>query len=104
MSGNGGKRAGAGREKGSKNENVPNIKALASKYALQCVESLAKIVTRSKNEGNRIAAASELLNRAYGKPSQAIAGDPEQPVEMIISWKPTQPPATWPDDDKNKST
>lgn len=75
------------RPTGSKNKQPPNIRALAAIYTPLCLKTLANIVTRSKNEGNKISAATELMNRAHGKAPQAIIGDPDAPLSLKITWE-----------------
>ena len=56
-----------GRAAGTLNKDATNVRSLASVYTADCLKTLVNIVQRSKNEGNRIAAARELLDRAtYG--------------------------------------
>lgn len=40
---------------------------------------------------HRVAAATALLDRGYGKPKQEISGDAERPVAIAFSWAPAQP-------------
>jgi len=61
-----------GRAAGVPNSSTPDIKALARKYGDTCITELVNIAKLSKNEGNRLAAIDQLLNRAYGKPSQQV--------------------------------
>lgn len=79
-----GKKTGGG-PKGP-NRAAAGIRELAALHTKTCVEALVRIVQRSKNEGNKIAAAEQLLNRAYGKPSQQIVGDPEAPIKFEVTW------------------
>jgi hypothetical protein len=72
------KRAG-GRPKGSKTKKpqrmAPGFGAvaeLARAYSLPAVEKLAHIMQNSKKETLQIAAACALLDRAWGKPPQAM--------------------------------
>lgn len=85
----GGARANAGRKAGGTNTNSPDIKELCRKYAGECVESLINIARKSKHEGNRVAAINQILDRGFGKPSQSVVGNPEQPIELVVSWKRT---------------
>lgn len=76
-----------GRAKGTPNRYGPDIRYLAGKYANLCVEQLVRIATKSKIEVNRLGAISQLLDRAYGKPAQALTGDPDLPVHLKITWE-----------------
>jgi len=53
------------------------IRELARQHSTEAVETLAKIMKASRSDRARILAANSLLDRAWGKPTQAIAGDPE---------------------------
>ena len=86
----GGKRPGAGRPAGSKTINAtqPDIKELCKKYSGECVESLINIVRKSKFEGNKIAAISQILDRGFGKPTSTMGIDPNTPKgKFTISWE-----------------
>lgn len=83
----GGARPGAGRKAGGSNSVAPDIKVLARRYSGEAMETLYNVMKKSKNESNRTAAAREILDRGFGKPSQAVVGDPDLPVDIRISWK-----------------
>lgn len=86
----GGARPGAGRKAGGTNSVPPDIKQLARRYAGESIQTVYNVMKKSKLEGNRIAAAQILMDRGFGKPSQALTGDPDMPVELRISWLPPQ--------------
>jgi hypothetical protein len=70
-----------GRVKGTPNKNTADIRALAQNYAPEAIAMLATILTTSENDSARISAAKELLDRGYGKSTQAVEmsgkdGDP----------------------------
>src|SRR5262245_19920307 len=69
------KPAGSGRSKGQRNKVTADIKALAQVHGETAIETLARLLKRSKFEATRIAAAKELLDRGYGKASQPIDGN-----------------------------
>ena len=80
-----------GRTKGTPNKATVEIKEIARQYGPQAVEELAKLaglspdgVGKAESEQARMGALNSLLDRGYGKPSQAIIGDAENPVEAII--------------------
>jgi len=79
---------GVGRPIGALSKRT-DIKSLAAIYTTDALLCLINIVKKSKNEGNRILAAKELLDRAHGKPAQAVTGDPENPIPhtLRISWE-----------------
>ncbi len=84
----GGKRPGAGRRKGARSEYKLVASELAKQYAQAALEALNEIMTGGESESARVAAANAILDRAYGKPAQAVAfqGDEKKPVKMEISW------------------
>jgi hypothetical protein len=74
----GGARPGAGRKKGSPNKSTAEIKAIAQPYSEQAVKTLAQIMQTGESEGARVSAANAILDRAWGKPSQAVLhSDPD---------------------------
>lgn len=72
----GGKREGAGRPAGAVNkatvERRATIAEMAQEYAEEAISTLAQIATMGESESARVAAANAILDRAYGKPSQAM--------------------------------
>ena len=77
MAGTGGKRVGAGRKKGSVNKATANVKALAQKHAPEAIKKLNELKTgKDVPAATQRAAANDILDRAYGKPTQAIT-DPD---------------------------
>ena len=68
----GGQRPGAGRPRGVPNRLTRDIKALASRYGPDALETLVRIMNEGESEQARIAAAKELLDRGYGRPAQAL--------------------------------
>lgn len=85
----GGKRLGSGRKAGVPNKATAEIKALAQMHGPEAVERLAHLMVNAESEQAQVAACRELLDRAYGKPSQAIVGaDDEPPVKNVleVSW------------------
>lgn len=85
----GGKREGAGRKEGVPNKATAEVKALAAKYGPDAIKQLAKLAgilrgeTAAESEAARVAALKEILDRAYGKPTQPIAGDDDNPLRVI---------------------
>ena len=47
------------------------------------LDVIEKIMVSGENERNRLAAAQAIIERAYGKPTQTLAGDPEQPLQIM---------------------
>jgi hypothetical protein len=48
--------------------------------------AIAALVAALKNPRERVPAATELLNRAWGKPKQPIAGDKGLPLVVDFQW------------------
>jgi hypothetical protein len=64
-----------GRGKGAPNKITAPIRALAASYGAEALAELARLAFHAENEGTRIAAIKELLDRGYGKSPQAVSGD-----------------------------
>jgi len=56
------------------------IRELARQHSTEAVETLAKIMKAGRSDRARILATNSLLDRAWGKPTQPIGGDPEEPL------------------------
>lgn len=72
--------AGKGRPKGSLNKVTADVKALAGKHGPVAIRELARLAQKAESEAARVAAIKELLDRAYGKPTQPLAGDKDNPL------------------------
>ena len=44
---------------------------------------IENIMNNGENERNKLAAATAIIDRAYGKPTQPIAGDPGRPLQVV---------------------
>ena len=85
----GGARPGAGRKPGVPNKSKGEIKELALQYAPEAVAELARLAREAESEQTRLGAIKEILDRAYGKSVQMLAGDPNgQPVRFVIDGAP----------------
>lgn len=71
----GGRREGSGRKKGTPNRITAEVKALAAEYAPAVLAELARIARESDSDAARVSAAREILDRACGKPSQAVTAE-----------------------------
>lgn len=78
----GGKRPNSGRKKGTPNKVSLEIKAVAQQYGEQAIHLLANLMITSDSHQAQIAAAKELLDRGYGKATQAteISGKDGEPL------------------------
>lgn len=65
-----------GRKKGVKNATTTDIKAVASLHGKEAIDKLVSLMKGAGSEQVQVAAAREILDRAYGKASQAVTVDP----------------------------
>lgn len=68
----GGKRSGSGRPKGKPNKATAEFKDLANEYTPECLEILIDVARNSESDAARVAAVNGVLDRALGKPKQAV--------------------------------
>jgi hypothetical protein len=61
-----------GRQKGTPNKATADIKALAQQHAPEVVAELARLALSAQSEQARVAAIKELLDRGFGKATQAV--------------------------------
>jgi hypothetical protein len=59
---------------------VGELRELARAHAPEAVAELARLAKDAKSETARIAAIKELLDRAYGKPTQFVAAENDEPA------------------------
>lgn len=78
MSGNRGK----GRPKGALNKATKDIRALACALAPEATKRLEALL-KSDNEAVALGAVREVYDRAYGKATQKIGGDGENPLRVV---------------------
>ena len=65
----------AGRKKGSLNKVTQDLQGMAQVYTEDALRVLVEIATDEKApKPARVAAANAILDRAHGKPTQAITG------------------------------
>src|SRR6476646_8691709 len=79
-----------GRAKGTPNKATMEVKALASQHGPQAIQELARLAGlvedgkgKAENEQAQIAALNGILDRGYGRPTQAIVGDPKRPIVAV---------------------
>jgi hypothetical protein len=78
-------RAGKGRPKGVPNKTTADVKALAQKHTDAAMSELARLAMNAEQEGTRVAAIKELLDRGYGKATQPVGQDPDlDPVVLGV--------------------
>lgn len=74
-----------GRQKGTPNKATAEVKSLAQLHGPAAIAEAVRIMTKSDSDQARIAAIKEILDRAYGKATQPISGDPNaDPVRQIL--------------------
>jgi hypothetical protein len=66
---------GSGRKKGQPNKVVTDVRELAQGYGPEAIATLVDLMRDADFETVRVAAAKELLDRAYGKAVQPIEAD-----------------------------
>jgi hypothetical protein len=64
---------------GGRPKVIADIQELARQYTETALKTLHHIATKGKQESARVAASSALLDRAWGRPTQPLAGDPNAP-------------------------
>lgn len=63
------------------------IRSLARAHTKSALKVLAGIMNESEAPAAaRVSAAQALLDRGWGKPTQFIGGDVENPLQQIIRW------------------
>lgn len=73
-----------GRRKGVPNKSTSSLKDLARQYTDDALLTLADIMAdEGEPAAARVSAANAILDRGYGKPSQTIAGDQDNPLKTI---------------------
>lgn len=87
----GGKRPGAGRPAGKPNRDTAASRAaladLVAGHVETAIATLAQIAKAGESESARVSAATAILDRAYGRPGQAVEitdTTPVMPSEIVI--------------------
>jgi hypothetical protein len=80
----GGARPGAGRPAGVPNKATRDIKELCRGHGPAVIEGLLRLAKEADSDAAKIAASKEILDRAYGKATQMIGGDKENPVRARV--------------------
>lgn len=73
-----------GRKPGVPNYATRELREIAQRYTEQAIDTLVSIMGHGEAESARIMAARELLDRGYGKAPQAVIGDPNMPMHLIV--------------------
>lgn len=81
-----------GRQKGTLNKATRDIRDAAQEYSEKALKALVGVMTSSDSDAARVAAANAILDRAHGKPAQAlkVGGDEDGvPIETVMRWAST---------------
>ena len=76
--------AGKGRPKGALNKATKDVKEAARKHGPKALEVLSRLMLEAKSETAQIAAAKEILDRAYGRSTQPIANEEGQSLALHV--------------------
>jgi hypothetical protein len=92
-SAHGGRRAGAGRKPGCKNARTLELEARAREHAHDAFAALLAVAREGSSDAARVAAAVAILDRAYGRPRQAVAyvGAVNGPLQVRITHRIVDP-------------
>ncbi len=66
---------------GGRPKEVAEVRELSRQYTDEAIQTLVTLMQSAKLERTRLAAASELLDRGYGRPPQAI--DLGGPIQIV---------------------
>jgi len=91
MPGGGSKRGErrGGRTAGTPNKATAEVRAYAGEYTKAAIDGLVKVARSSKSDQAKVAAWREILDRAVGRPAQAVIdadGVPEAPPKVTFLW------------------
>lgn len=86
------RRRGAGRpftkgqsgNPGGRPKVAAEVKELAQQHGREAVETLVRLMREAEKDEVRVRAAESLLDRGYGRPTQAVTGEGGGPVEFVI--------------------
>ena len=67
---------------GGKPKELKGIQELARAHADKAIAALVRIATKGKSEAAIVAASVALIDRGYGKPTQTLAGDKDNPLSV----------------------
>lgn len=60
------------------------LAAYAKQFTPEAIEGIVQIARNRKNSsGVRLQAWNDILDRGWGKPTQTVAGDPDNPLQSV---------------------
>jgi hypothetical protein len=60
------------------------VKELARRHGPEAVETLVRLMREAERDETRVRAAEALLDRGYGRPTQAITGEDGAPLQLLV--------------------
>ena len=72
---------------GGRPKTLEAVRELAREHTPAAITALANICNNGRSEMARVSAASTLLERAWGKPEQALTGDGESGSLTVVIQK-----------------
>jgi hypothetical protein len=74
-----------GRPKGVPNKVTRDIKEICRGHGPSVIEGLLRLSKEADSDAAKIAASKEILDRAYGKATQMVGGDQDNPIRAKIA-------------------
>jgi hypothetical protein len=74
-----------GRSKGTPNKATKDIKEICRGHGPAVIDGLLRLSKEADSDAAKIAASKEILDRAYGKATQMIGGDKDNPIRAKIA-------------------
>lgn len=69
-----------GRKKGTPNKATADIRDVMKTYTPAAAKELARLAVEAESEAARVSAIKEIFDRAYGRATQLIGSDPQNPL------------------------
>jgi len=84
-----------GRKPGQPNKATADIKAAAQEYSAQALGVLVDVAMNGDSASARVSAANAILDRAHGKPTQAVEMDATLKATIsAVEWRIVDPSPT----------
>lgn len=72
----------AGRKPGTANKATLELRQFASKYTKEAIQGLVALARSAESESARVQAWREVLDRAAGRPAQALTDGDGEPLQF----------------------